>query len=838
MENFTSKKENENVNVNNNIYNIFKRKEFNFAQSRHFSTFNENVDNLDNIENSESDVDLYAEPDKSRCYSTSTPNGESRYILDDQNLDVLIENESNEIEHSLIKEQAIKKFKQIHGEGYLGYNLIYSLGSLSSINTDSELLIEVISDQFEPKVKEYLKEIPENITYSILPVLRLENADGQYKSITTTKSIKITRFTSSNLLTKRILHSTLDALFIYSLQDSDIDLFLMGRPWLSADDFNLNFSKITNLMDKQIEKEVSSTNPSILINNKTYSEKAIKLQSYEYVNIYMNDYGDPIFDKNKNLIGYKINEFEWATITTEFNENSQLCNKVLIKEFDKNNLSLKNETINSWFDTRIESGFIRDYNNKKYSYDKFNNLINVEVSFTCLKFPLAKKDSKLNDKIGTLDFETYGANLGTGLHQVYAAGFSIKGNTELSYIELGETSYSFVYNFFWRLFMYPKNLDGYTFYVHNLGRFDSIFIIKALTKINSFTVILIWKDNAILSLTIKYLEIKITLLDSLQLIPGNLENILKSFNCKTQKGLFPYKVVNKKSLFYIGDKPAKKYFNNISDQEYLKIPNCNWDLQKETLKYLKSDTEGLLEVVLKFKQNIYNKYQLNITKYKTLPGLALATYTSSYIPKNLIPELKMIKGELEKEIRSSYFGGNVDVFINKITKSYLYDINSQYSKAMLNDMPVGEPILSLEKDLNKIFGFVYGEIYCPDENSLRVPFIQNKDPFGRMSSCPRGKFKRLIFSEEIKYALKYGYKIDIDYCYQFKRGKDLFKNYVNDHYELKKNSKDPIQRSIAKLFLNSLYGRLGMKSIGNVMKIVDKSEIENLDKNTNISLLF
>jgi len=47
---------------------------------------------------------------------------------------------------------------------------------------------------------------------------------------------------------------------------------------------------------------------------------------------------------------------------------------------------------------------------------------------------------------------------------------------------------------------------------------------------------------------------------------------------------------------------------------------------------------------------------------------------------------------------------------------------------MLNDMPIGEPKLSLETNLNNIFGFVYGEIYCPDENTLQVPFIQYKDP--------------------------------------------------------------------------------------------------------------
>jgi hypothetical protein len=68
--------------------------------------------------------------------------------------------------------------------------------------------------------------------------------------------------------------------------------------------------------------------------------------------------------------------------------------------------------------------------------------------------------------------------------------------------------------------------------------------------------------------------------------------------------------------------------------------------------------------MLKFSYNIYSKYNLNIIKFKTLPSLVLAAYRSSYLPLHLAPELKMIKGELETELRSAYFGGNVEVFIN------------------------------------------------------------------------------------------------------------------------------------------------------------------------------
>lgn len=41
------------------------------------------------------------------------------------------------------------------------------------------------------------------------------------------------------------------------------------------------------------------------------------------------------------------------------------------------------------------------------------------------------------------------------------------------------------------------------------------------------------------------------------------------------------------------------------------------------------------------------------------------------------------------------------------TKAFVYDVNSQYTNAILEDIPVGNPVLSLSNDLNSYFGFVY-----------------------------------------------------------------------------------------------------------------------------------
>lgn len=348
----------------------------------------------------------------------------------------------------------------------------------------------------------------------------------------------------------------------------------------------------------------------------------------------MDNYGEPLYDKFNNLIGYKINNNKCVSIVTYYNENNLLCNKVSIREFDENTLSFINYPLKNWVDIKTESGFVREYNKKKYNYDKNNKLLSVEAEYNYPSFPIYKKDANYDIKIGTLDLETFGENLGLGQHQVYAGGWATKESQKFFYLNTNETSEQLVNKIFLSIFM-VNDLDGYTFYVHNLGRFDSVFIIKSLILNDNIIITPIWKDNSIISLKIKYNKISITLLDSLQLISGSLDSNLKSFNCNVQKGHFPYEFVKDSKLYYIGDKPSIKFDINFTELEYQSIPIKNWNLKKETNKYLKADLEGLLEALIKFNLNIFNKYQLNITKFKTLPSLAISSYFSSYLPDNL-----------------------------------------------------------------------------------------------------------------------------------------------------------------------------------------------------------
>lgn len=281
-------------------------------------------------------------------------------------------------------------------------------------------------------------------------------------------------------------------------------------------------------------------------------------------------------------------------------------------------------------------------------------------------------DYNINRKIGSLDLETYSSfDDGFGKLEVYAGGCSLSdGYKRFYYIDGNKDLYSgddIIIRMFEDLFNYiaedKKSRNGYTLYAHNLGRFDSVFLLKSLTQIGS-DIKCKWKDNAILQIKIRDTERKLNvkLLDSIKIVPQSLEKVLKSFGCDINKGIFPHKFVNEKTLNYIGPKPDIKYYLDSSKIHYQKlavydnIPN-EFNLKEQCLDYLNKDVLGLLEVMIKLNEYYYSKFNINITKYPTIASLTIGVY-GYWFSKDIKNPIKMIKGPLEKFIRQAYFGGN------------------------------------------------------------------------------------------------------------------------------------------------------------------------------------
>src|SRR5258706_591715 len=98
--------------------------------------------------------------------------------LDPDNLNSVNHNSDQSLKKQL------KEFKKAYGGGYLGYTHIYNFGSVTQFTSySSELEFEACRENLISKLKDYLYVIPETETYSILPVIRFEHSEKEYKSL-------------------------------------------------------------------------------------------------------------------------------------------------------------------------------------------------------------------------------------------------------------------------------------------------------------------------------------------------------------------------------------------------------------------------------------------------------------------------------------------------------------------------------------------------------------------------------------------------------------------------------------------------------------------------------
>jgi DNA polymerase type B, organellar and viral len=147
--------------------------------------------------------------------------------------------------------------------------------------------------------------------------------------------------------------------------------------------------------------------------------------------------------------------------------------------------------------------------------------------------------------------------------------------------------------------------------------------------------------------------------------------------------------------------------------------------------------------MIKFNELIFNLFEINIHKYPTLSSLAFAIFRTHFLKKDEIPQLS---GQIAKDIRQSYTGGAIDMYIPKApegVKIYGYDVNSLYPYVMKEfDMPTGKPI-QFYGDIRKYeldaFGFFYCKIIAP--NNLKHPILQThvKTKNGIKTMAPLGQ---------------------------------------------------------------------------------------------------
>lgn len=476
-------------------------------------------------------------------------------------------------------------------------------------------------------------------------------------------------------------------------------------------------------------------------------------------------------------------------------------NNLLISVYDlsTNNLVLSFKEIHTINNDNIITSFVRIIDMYCIHYNSLSQIIYYDKLYSFDSWDNKPLDAEIKDHIITMDLETYVDKIGPDNVMVpYSIGYCNNGehSTIFTLVDHGP---DFIVKCFKDLFANPSNHNA-TIYFHNFSKFDSLLIIKPLLQ--HYDVKTIYKDNSMISLIIRLKDkpkIRMVINDSMLLLKGSLANLGKAFNVSVIKSQFDHNSVNK---------------DNLSD--------INHDMRL----YLNNDVVSLYQILKVYIQEVYNKVGLNVVNHKTISGLAFNTYLSN--DYKLHYNIKNINGFVSDNIRKSYYGGLVDVYKPYVKDGYYYDINSMYPYIMkVNKFPIGDPIYSTDTNLDNYFGFVYCKITAPD--NLYIPIL----PYllkGKLI-CPTGTWYSMYFSEEVKFAVKYGYKVEVLYGYKFNSCNDIFTSYIDRFYDMKKYSTSnnmPVLKQFSKDMLNCLYGRIGLKERLDTMKFVTPDQADQI----------
>jgi hypothetical protein len=590
---------------------------------------------------------------------------------------------------------------------------------------------------------------------------------------------------------------------------------------------------------------------NMILKSEYYNETAIEsfIFSYGFKNEKIST--KEIIKTNLNIQNYKNNKLvisynplDFGKLISEIRiENYtqfilQNIGNILVKinQFEKYNevslISGGNTILNFKDEWISENKFVRILDNKKFYFE--NNLETLFTKEIKGKFISKLSGTKnLKNEFITLDIETF---IKDSILTPYCVCI-YDGKTKSSFYLSDYTNVRELIITALKSIMIRK-YNGYNVYMHNMAKFDIIFLLKYLIELGTVQPRI--HNGRIINIDLKFgksNKYQLQFRDSYLLLLSSLDKLCKSFTVVNTKIVFPIFFVKEDNLNYIGKVPKIKYFKNISEKDYASYKsnfNNNWNLKNEAVKYCNLDCISLHQVMTKFTGMIFELFEKNVHHYPTLPSLAFAIFRSKFMIEENIPQLS---GKIANDIRSGYTGGSCDVFIPETKpgiKIKCYDVNSLYPSVMKDCLlPVGLPTF-FNGDIRAIdinaFGFFYCKIIAPD--NIKHPIIQTHvKTNGIRTVSPIGTWEDIIFSEEMDNAKNFGYQFEILWGYTFKK-EYIFKNYVDYLYNFRLNypKSDPMN-FIAKILLNSLYGRFGMDDNFMNIDIIHKdfySDFENI----------
>jgi len=396
------------------------------------------------------------------------------------------------------------------------------------------------------------------------------------------------------------------------------------------------------------------------------------------------------------------------------------------------------------------------------------------------KYSISPLKGRVNysTKIGTLDIETIKMNDNTLLP--YAVGFRL----------IDVSTGIIIHNIFYLTDFLENNSPeiasdiimkatlqalfekgrGFTIYVHNLGSFDGMFLIRPITDLLGPSNVIMDQSKEFISIHLK--SCHITFKDSFRIFPTSLFTLSNIFNVPITKGTLDHTKINLSNLL---------------------------SFKEEVLIYLEKDLISLLDTILAATTHLSNKYRIDLSTCFSASSLAIKIFRGNFL-KLHIP---LLSSFVSSDIRKGFRGGTSRVFNNFGQHLFYYDVNSLYPYCMTIPIPfyyLGRVIPNAIR-LDTFFGFINATVTPPLHTTPILPYL---NPTEDRISFPTTPFTSIFFSEELKYAVSIGYTIKIHYAYEFS-STYLFNEYVNHFYQLKSQVSGG-ERYIVKLLLNGLYG--------------------------------
>jgi len=549
------------------------------------------------------------------------------------------------------------------------------------------------------------------------------------------------------------------------------------------------------------------------------------------------DYGTILIDNYTQINGESVHRYIVESGTRSYIIDINSDNTV-------NNVRIQGAADLSWVDTYISEGLFMRNIGKSIIYFMGGERVLRKKMLSAKPFRKVSTDTTLNNNFITMDIETIKVNnkLTPYLICAYNGTDYITSYANES-LDQKALFASFINQL---LTYYTKDSNTIVVYAHNFSKFDGVFLFNQLLEFGKVKPI--YHNGRIISLKLKlsitgYKNKTILFKDSYLLLPQSLRNLCFSFEVKSFKSYFPFNLDN---IFYKGILPKIEYWTDIPLTEYellvKEYSNIEWNFKEEAIKYCKLDCQSLHEILVKFNELIFNNFKVNIGGSLTLPSLAMRIYKALFMPEGVINQLS---GTIESDIRESYTGGAVDVYIPhnriagfignieaKFKTLFSYDVNALYPFIMANTpMPIGKPV-AFQGDIRLVEPEAYGFFYCKitSPNYLEHPILQRriKTVDGIRTIAGLGSWEGWIYSMEMDNAMKFGYTFEILQGYQFKKG-FIFKEYVNKMYELRlEYAKSHPMNLIAKLLMNSLYGKFAMKKDSTIIEIFDLSKDKDI----------